>query len=513
MVCRAKCVRVPSSCVPFRAITELLGDRRLVVVSNRAPVDIHRGVERRFVPTVGGMVSALMPVFKAAGRGLWIAWSGGESSRKSRERIALPPDDPCFTLRCVQLSERDVSGSYYGFSNRGLWPLSHYFVGRCQFRLEQWQSYRRVNELFARVVLDELKPNDLVWVQDFHLATLPGLIRERRPQQPIGFFWHVPFPESSVFGILPWRGPLLEGMLGSDVIGFHIPSYAHNFLACVERFLHLPVDHQRGVVTLPTREVRVVAWPIGTDAEGFEALARAQDVQLRAGRLRRQLGSAHMILGVDRLDYTKGILERLHGFERFLEQSPAFRRRVTFVQIAVPSRERVDEYRRMKREIEESVGRISGRFTSEGWVPVRYLYRSVPPLELAAHYVAADLALVTPLRDGMNLVAKEYVASRIYDDGMLMLSEFAGAAEGLPEAVRVNPYNIDDVAAQIRAALTMPREESGERMRRMRARVKQEDIGWWLRGFLGEFPLSSAAGATRADTATLRRAFADVANH
>ena len=500
--------------MPFRAITELLGDRRLVVVSNRAPVDVHRGVERRFVPTVGGMVSALMPVFKAAGRGLWIAWSG-ESSQKSQERIPLPADDPSFMLRCVQLSERDVSGSYYGLSNRGLWPLAHYFVGRCQFRLEQWHSYRHVNELFARVVLEELRPKDLVWVQDFHLATLPGLLREARRNLPIGLFWHVPFPAWAVFGILPWRRPLLEGMLGSDVIGFHVQSYARNFLACVERFLGLPVDYELGTVTLKDRQVRVVAWPIGIDAEGFETLARAPDVQLRAARIRRQLGSQQMILGVDRLDYTKGILERLQGYERFLEQSPAFRRRVTFVQIAVPSRERVDEYRRMKREIDESVGRISGRFTSDGWVPVRYLYRSVPPLDLAAHYVAADLALVTPLRDGMNLVAKEYVASRVYDDGMLMLSEFAGAAEGLPEAVRVNPYNIDDVASQIRAALTMPREESSERMRRMRARVKREDIGWWLRGFLGEFPLPSGAGATRGDTdaATLRRAVADVANH
>jgi trehalose 6-phosphate synthase len=482
-------------CVPFRAIRDLLGERRLVVVSNRAPVDVRRGLERRFVPTVGGMVSALMPVFKAAGRGLWIAWSGGEPAPEARQRVDLPPEEPCFTLRWVRLSERDVSGSYYGFSNRGLWPLSHYFVGRCQFRLEQWQSYRRVNETFARVVLEELKPQDLVWIQDFHLATLPGLVRESRADVPIGFFWHVPFPEPSVFGILPWRRQLLEGILGSDVVGFHTESYARNFLACVERFVGVPVDHDNGIIHLENRDVRTVAWPIGIDAEEFEQLARRTEVQLRAGRIRRQIGSAHMILGVDRLDYTKGILERLHGFERFLEQSPAFRRQVTFFQIAVPSRERVEEYRRMKREIDEAVGRIAGRFTSEGWVPVRYIYRSVSPPELAAHYVAADLALVTPLRDGMNLVAKEYVASRVHDTGMLILSEFAGAAEGLPEAVLVNPYNIDDVAAQIRAALTMSREEVHERMGRMRARVKQQDIGWWLRGFLGEFPSRSGARA------------------
>ena len=476
----------------YGAIMQQLAHRRLVVVSNRAPVDMRRGPERRLVPTVGGLVSAFMPVFKAAGRGLWIAWSGHATGPRAYDRVDLPPDDPSFTLRFVRLSERDVSGSYNGLANRGLWPLAHYFVGRCQFRLEHWQSYQRVNEVFAAAVLEELQPNDLVWVQDFHLAMMPGLVRKARPDTAIGFFWHVPFPEPSVFGILPWRIPLLTGMLGSDVIGFHLESYARNFLACVERFVGLPVDYDRGTVRVQGREVRVVAWPVGVDADEFTALARRPEIELRAGRIRRQLGSAKMILGVDRLDYTKGILERLYGFERFLEHNPSFRRRVTFFQIAVPSRERVEEYRRMKRDIDEAVGRISGRFTAEGWVPIRYVYQSMPQAELTAHYVAADLALVTPLRDGMNLVAKEYVASRVHDDGVLMLSEFAGAAEDLPEAVHVNPYNGDDVAQQIRGALTMSLEEMRTRMRALRARVKRHDLRWWLQGFLGEFPLTSA---------------------
>ena len=452
------------------------------------------------MPTVGGLVSALTPVFKAAGRGLWIAWSGS-AGRLPHPRVELPPEDPCFTLRLVHLSERDVSGSYYGFSNRGLWPLSHYFVGRCQFRSEQWQSYERVNEIFAAAVLEELRPHDLVWVQDFQLATLPARVRAARPDIPVGLFWHVPFPEPSVFGILPWRRTLLEGMLGSDVIGFHLQSYARNFLACVERFTDAAVDHDRGTVQMDGHEVRVVAWPIGIEADLYESLARRPETELRAGRIRRQLGSAKMILGVDRLDYTKGILERLHGFERLLEHSPAFRGQVTFFQIAVPSRERVEEYRRMKREIDEAVGRISGRFTTGGWVPIRYVYQSMAPPELTAHYVAADLALVTPLRDGMNLVAKEYVASRVHDDGTLILSEFAGAAEDLPEAVRVNPYNMDDVAEQIRHALTMPLEEIRQRMTALRARVKVHDIRWWLRGFLGEFPELPALSLSGQDIA------------
>ncbi|HEY2387323.1 MAG TPA: trehalose-6-phosphate synthase [Candidatus Binatia bacterium] len=469
-------------------------------MSNRAPVDVRRGPERRLVPTVGGLVSALTPIFKAAGRGLWIAWSGS-AGRLPQPRVELPPEDPCFTLRLVPLSERDVSGSYYGFSNRGLWPLSHYFVGRCQFRAEQWQSYERVNQIFAAAVLEELRPHDLVWVQDFQLATLPARVRGARPDIPIGLFWHVPFPEPSVFGILPWRRTLLEGMLGSDVIGFHLQSYARNFLACVERFTDAPVDHDRGTVQMDGHEVRVVAWPIGIEADLYENLARRPETELRAGRIRRQLGSAKMILGVDRLDYTKGILERLHGFERLLEYSPGFRGQVTLFQIAVPSRERVEEYRRMKREIDEAVGRISGRFTTGGWVPIRYVYQSMAPPELTAHYVAADLALVTPLRDGMNLVAKEYVASRIHDDGTLILSEFAGAAEDLPEAVQVNPYNMDDVAEQIRRALSMPLAETRERMAALRARVKAHDIRWWLRGFLGEFPEASALALSGQDIA------------
>jgi trehalose 6-phosphate synthase len=473
--------------VSYGEITRQLGDRRLVVVSNRAPVDVRRGPERRIVPTVGGMVSALTPVFKAAGRGLWIAWSGSASGRLPQHRVDLPPDDPSFTLRFVHLTERDVSGSYYGFANRGLWPLAHYFVGRCQFRSEQWQTYERVNGIFASAVLEELRPRDLLWVQDFQLATVPAKVRAARPDVPVGFFWHVPFPEPSVFGILPWRRQLLEGMLGSDVIGFHLQSYARNFLACVERFTTATVDHDRGIVSLAGRQTRVVAWPIGIDAEEYERLARSPEIELRAGRIRRQLGSAKMILGVDRLDYTKGILERLHGFERLLEHSPGFRRQVTLFQIAVPSRERVEEYRRMKREIDEAVGRISGRFTAEGWVPIRYVYQSMAPPELTAHYVAADLALVTPLRDGMNLVAKEYVASRVHDDGTLILSEFAGASEDLPEAIRVNPYNSDDVAEQIRHALGMPLAETRARMAALRARVRAHDIRWWLRGFLGEF--------------------------
>jgi alpha,alpha-trehalose-phosphate synthase [UDP-forming] len=484
----------------------VLQDHRLVVVSNRAPVEIKRRPDgNRIVPTVGGMVSALLAVFKTSRAGLWVAWSGSESSTPAAaaRKLELPADDPCFTLRFVRLTERDVSQYYYGFSNRGLWPLSHYFVGRCQFRAEQWQAYRRVNETFASTLLEELSDHDFVWVQDFHLTLVPAFTRRARPDVKVGFFWHIPFPEPSVFGIMPWRDEVLRGLLGSDVIGFHLESYARNFLACVERFLGLEVDWIHGSVTYRDREVRAVACPIGIDADGFESVASRPDIVERSARIRRQLGGARVILGVDRLDYTKGILERLRGFERFLETSPASRGNVTFVQIAVPSRERVEEYRVMKRDIEEAVGRISGKFTREGWVPLRYIYGSVSSSELGAYYGAADVALVTPLRDGMNLVAKEYVASRFNDDGVLILSEFAGAAEDMPEAVLVNPYNVDDVAARIESALRMPAAESRARMRKLRARVRERDLRWWLRSFLGEFWRSTAL-SERNETAPAR---------
>ena len=474
-----------------RTVQELLEGRRLVVVSNRAPVSIRRRpAGPTYTPTVGGLVSALTGVFKASSGGLWVAWSGGDApgdGSRVPPRVDLPVEDPYFKLRWLRLSERDVSQYYHGFCNRGLWPLGHYFVGRCQFRAEQWQSYRRVNEIFAAALLEEIEPDDIVWVQDFHLTLVPALVRQARRETRLGLFWHIPFPEPSVFGILPWRAPILEGMLGCDVLGFHTESYARNFLACVERFLGRPVDWIRGSVKVGDREVRTVAWPIGIDAEAFESLASQPETQQRAARIRRQVGAERILLGVDRLDYTKGILERLAGFEHFLEQSPESRGRITFVQIAVPSRERVEDYRRMKRDIDEAVGRLSGRFTRGGSVPVRYLYSSLPHAELAAYYAAADIALVTPLRDGMNLVAKEYVATRIHDDGVLLLSEFAGAVEDMSEAVHVNPYNVDDVSNQIGRALKMPLEEQRTRMARLRAHVRERDIGWWLRSFLAEF--------------------------
>jgi trehalose 6-phosphate synthase/phosphatase len=466
-----------------RAASSNGADRRLIVLSNRAPVRIvrERGRER-IEPTVGGVGSTFLRLFERNG-GLWIAWSGGY---KTPEQIMMPPQGPPrFALRFAPLTERDIAHYYHGMCNRGLWPLMHYMTPNCHFSAQNWQHYVMVNRIFADLVAEEGRPNDRVWIQDFHLALVPMMIRERRPDLPIGIFWHVPFPPEQLFRILPWREEYLHGMLGADLIGFHTSGYASHFLNCCESIAGFRVDRNTGEVTVANRQVKVGAFPLGIPAGYFETLASDPGVRERAGRIRRALHSPIVVLGVDRLDYTKGILERLLGFERFLESSPAYHRRVALVQIAVPSRTKVADYAMLKRQLDEQVGRIVGRFSSEGWVPVRYLYTQFNPEELVAYYQAADIALLTPLRDGMNLVAKEFVASHPGDDAVLILSEFAGAAEELSEALLVNPYDIDAIAHRLREAINMSTEEKSARLGAMRRKIRHNDLEHWSTLFLG----------------------------
>ena len=344
----------------------------------------------------------------------------------------------------------------------------------------------RVNQAFARIACDEAAAGDLLWVQDFHLALVPHMVRQQLRELPIGIFWHVPFPPEQLMRILPWREEFLYGMLGADVIGFHTKSYTTHFLNCCQRILHLDVCHERGEVIVDGRRVHAAPFPLGIPADFFSNLAASHRVARRAQRIRRSLGTQIMVLGVDRLDYTKGILERLLGFERFLEQNPSWHRRVTLILIAVPSRTKVSDYANLKRELDELVGHIVGRFSSEGWLPLRYLYTQFGAEELVAYYRAADVALLTPLRDGMNLVAKEFVASRIDDNGVLILSEFAGAAEELTEALLVNPYNIDEIAERLRQAVEMDPAEKSVRIRTMRGKIQANNLERWSESFLAE---------------------------
>lgn len=458
-----------------------IGERQLVVMSNRAPIRVIREHGReRIEPTVGGVGSTFLRLLENHG-GLWIAWSG---SKDNPGRIAMPPAHPSFNMVFPSLSEREIAQSYHGMCNRGLWPLMHFMTLYCHFETANWKSYRRVNRIFAETAARHASDSAIVWVQDFHLALVPSLLKEMRPELPIGIFWHVPFPPEQLFRVLPWRRELLAGMLGADLVGFHTRTYAKHFLDSCERIFGAEVDRGRGEVIVSGRRVKVDAFPLGIPADYFAEVASLPQVVARARRIRRGLGTQTVVLGVDRLDYTKGILERLLAFERFLETNPQYRRRVTLVLIAVPSRTKVRDYAALKRQLDELVGRVVGRFSSEGWVPVRYLYTQFGPEELVAYYLAGDVALLTPLRDGMNLVAKEYIASQTGDSAVLILSEFAGASEELSEALLVNPFDVDQIASGLKQAIEMPLAEKHERLARMREKVFRNNLEAWSAKFL-----------------------------
>ena len=451
---------------------------RLVVVSNRGPYHIYttkQGLRRE--RTVGGLVTSVLPMLEQSG-GLWIAW--GEPPG----RYSGPPGKPSFDLRYVGLTPDQIRGYYYGLANNALWPLCHYFLGSVKYDDHEWQTYDQVNQQFAQVVIEEVEDEDVIWVQDYHLARVPCYLRAARPNSRIAYFWHIPFPAAELFRTLPWRRPLLESLLACDLIGFHIPEYAENFIESTLEVLAAQVNGD--VIEYEGHRTRVLARPIGIDYDGVDREAHTRRTEDRVRHLRQNLNGHTLILGVERLDYTKGILERLEAMERLLERQPDLLGKVNLIQIVTPSRADVDAYRQRKREIDEIVGRINGRFSDGFWMPVRYLYRAVSPAELIAYYRAAEIALVTPLRDGLNLVAKEYIASRAYGDGVLILSEFAGAVQQLSEALLVNPYSIEDMVAVLMAALHMPKEEQRRRMQAMQQRLKAEDISWWAQGFFNQ---------------------------
>jgi trehalose-6-phosphate synthase len=358
------------------------------------------------------------------------------------------------------------------------------FPERCRFERQFWLAYQQANAHYAELVAHEARAGELVWVNDFHLCLVPAGIRERNVGARIGMFWHIPFPPPSVFGICPWREELLRGMLGADLLAFQTDGDTANFLACVREFLGLAVEDDLPRVRLGDRDVLLGTLPVGVDVSRLGIDAASDAALAEARSLRETLGTEKVILAVDRLDYTKGIIERLRGFERFLETSPEWRGRVSLVQITAPSRFRVPQYRAMKQTIDETVGRIVGRFTASGRSPLVYLYDAFDHEQLAAYYRAADVALVTPLRDGMNLVAKEYVASQAGGDGVLVLSEFAGASSELAEAVLLNPYDPDLVAHGIATALSMPADERRARMAALLERVRTRDVHWWTSAFL-----------------------------
>ena len=467
-------------------VKDVLRGKKLILVSNREPYT-HEKTRAGLIcgRSRGGLVSALDPVMQACG-GTWVAWGSTAADFEvvdARDRVRVPPEDPKYTLKRIRLSEEEVSDYYRGFSNQTLWPLFHLFTGKTRFDLQYWETYRKVNEKFAASVLQETKLADLVWVHDYHLSLVPRLIRKAREEAKVAFFWHIPWIPWEVFRSLPWRRAILEGLLGSDLIGFHTGPYAVNFMECVRKELGFPVKREKGMIKLPKRRIKVRAFPVGIEYDRFASPSK--NVIEKSDKLRQALRTKHVLLSIDRLDYTKGILRRLEAFERFLEKYPHFRGDVVLMLIATPSRIKVGEYREMKRELDRNVGRINGRFQRVDWIPVRYFYRTLPQDELITYYRAADVALITPLMDGMNLMSKEYVATR--EGCVLILSEFAGAAEQLKEAILVNPYDREKVADSIRSALEMSSEERKRRSQSLRAGVEKFDIYWWLEKFFEEW--------------------------
>jgi trehalose 6-phosphate synthase/phosphatase len=407
-------------------------------------------------------------------------WPSDEKEKKHIEEV-LVHDHQCHP---VFLSPSEMEKYYYGFSNKTIWPLFHYFSTYCSFEESEWRSYIQVNQKFLDKVCRIAGPRDTFWVHDYHLMLLPALIRKSFPRSSIGFFLHIPFPSSEIFRILPWRKEILKGILGSDLIGFHTYEYARHFLSAVLRLLGH--EHDFGSITWDNRRIKVGNFPMGIDFRDFEKKLEESSIQKEMKKLRKSTASEQrkIILSVDRLDYTKGIPQRLKGFEYFLETRPQWHGRFIYIMLSVPSRSRVSHYAQLKEEVESLVGKINGRFGRPGWIPVHYMYRSLPFHRLLPLYSVADVALVTPHRDGMNLVAKEYVASQKDNLGVLVLSETAGASTELGEALLINVNNKTDVAAAISQALEMDEKEQKARMRTMRRRTLEYDIFKWTRSFI-----------------------------
>jgi len=462
-------------------------EKRLILVSYRLPFAAQPTPEGTTLrQNAGGLVSAVLSMAQRQAEGAFggkIHWVGhGEDALLALEPSQLQNEQ--FIVHPVAIDPVVVEGYYEGFCNATLWPLFHYFPSYALFQEDHYRHYQEAHAQFRKTLAGLVRPGDQVWVHDYQLMLLPGQLRADHPYLSVGFFLHIPFPSYEVFKLMPrtWRQDLLEGMLGANLIGFHTTDYARHFCACVEEVLAFPMLADR--VALPERSVQVGEFPISVDFQKFDEAGQQPDIQTLRQEYQRLLGHKKIIFSVDRLDYTKGIKERLLGYERFLTQEPHWHNQVTFVMTVVPSRDQIGQYQELKREIEETVGRINGRYGTIGWRPIVYSYASLSFDELLALYTACDVALITPIRDGMNLVAKEFVASRQDERGVLILSEMAGAVQELPQALVINPPDTQEVAAAIGQALAMPGGEQQTRLQTMREHLRQHDVFRWTDNFL-----------------------------
>jgi trehalose 6-phosphate synthase len=467
----------------------------LFVVSNREPyIHVHRGKGIETSVPASGVVTALEPVLRACD-GTWIAHGSGDADREmvdEHDRLRVPPDKPEYTLRRVWLSPEEEAGYYYGFSNEGLWPLCHIAHTRPTFRMSDWQAYQQANDKFAAAVLDELQNSQhpLLLVQDYHFALLPRMVKKVRPDARIAIFWHIPWPNPEAFGICPWQRELLDGLLGADLIGFHTQAHCNNFLETVDAALESRIEWERFAVKRRDHLTFVQPFPISVDfreAQREHEPADGSAYDLRASIL-KNLGiqASFLGIGVDRIDYTKGIIERFRGIETFLEKWPSYRGSFTFVQIGAPSRTTIPRYHDLLGEVEAEAARINAKYANGNWKPIVLLNRHHSHSEILPYYRAADLCMVTSLHDGMNLVAKEFVASRVDGEGALILSQFTGATRELRDAIIVNPYDMEQLANAIREALEMKAEERQSRMRHMRQMVREHNVYRWAGNLLTE---------------------------
>ncbi|MCF8105193.1 MAG: trehalose-6-phosphate synthase [Desulfohalobiaceae bacterium] len=466
-------------------------DDCLVIVSNRLPLVLKKDEagEIKTEMGAGGLVTALAPVLKNRG-GIWIGWPGyvQEEDIQAEPILTRESDRLGYALRPVQLTRQELDDYYEGFSNSVLWPLFHDFLGYCRFHQQYWDAYQRVNNRFAEVIAANIGQNDLVWVHDYHLLLVAAKLREKGARNRMAFFLHTPFPALDIFIRLPWRFKVLSSLLEFDLLGFHTVGDRRNFIGCLRKLVReveigQQAETEEGLCELRMngRVIKLGVFPISIDYREFSDLAAAKDISERVKDIHENFPDKKNIFSVGRLDYTKGIPEGLRAFRKFLTLFPEMHRKVRFIQVVVPSREDIPAYAALKEEIERLVGEINGVFSQEDWMPVQYVYRHLDRRELVSFYRACEVALVTPLKDGMNLIAKEYCASNIKEDGVLILSEFAGAVNQLHEgALLVNPHDTESVASSMHQALFMDLAEKRRRMQGLRRCVQEQDIFWWV---------------------------------
>ncbi|MGB5171410.1 bifunctional alpha,alpha-trehalose-phosphate synthase (UDP-forming)/trehalose-phosphatase [Eudoraea sp.] len=465
---------------------------KTIIISNRLPVQLqisNGSIEA--IPSVGGLATGMKSVH-TSGESLWIGWSG-LTDEEIPEELSKEIDVVLkqHGAAKVNLSQEEVNGFYFGFSNRTIWPLFHYFLQYAEFELENWETYKKVNQKFADAILESAGEDDTIWIHDYQLMLVPKMVRDKRPKIAIGFFLHIPFPSYEIFRIMPWREEVLEGLLGSNLIGFHTYDYERHFLSSVRRLLGKEVSFNN--IFDDNRVIKVDSFPMGIDYDKFHEAAKIHnqntteehsDLQRRLDSHKESSPDAKLILSIDRLDYSKGIAKRLHAFKYFLDKYPEYKEKVRLIILAVPSRSNVPQYQLLKREIDELVGRINGELSTVSWTPIWYFYRSLPFENLIDLYTSSDIAWLTPIRDGMNLVAKEYIATRIDKSGVLILSEMAGSANEMNESLLINPNNFEQIADTLYKAINMPFEEQKSRNTQLQKRLARYNVEKWANDFM-----------------------------